>query len=119
MRTDRHWLHQKLVAFARAHGLKAAARQFGCSRNTARKWLRRHVPGKPSSLSELSRRPKHCPHHAAVRALGANHRSIPPKRYTWQSDVDTVHRLVEDEFFDRETFTGPADFWRKVTTYWL
>jgi len=56
MKTDRHWLHQKLVAFARKHGLKAAARQFGCSRNTARKWLRRHVPGKPSALAELSRR---------------------------------------------------------------
>jgi hypothetical protein len=25
MKTDRHWLHQKLVAFARKHGLKAAA----------------------------------------------------------------------------------------------
>ena len=22
-----------------------------------------------------------------------------------------------DEFFDRESFTGPLDFWRKVTTY--
>lgn len=281
MRTDRHWLHQKLVAFARDHGLKAAAREFGCSRNTVRKWLRRHQPGKPSALAELSRRPKHCPHQiasglegqvvklrrqtgfgaqrlqreftlpcshnaiarvlrqrqlvrprkkkhvtkkqlrsvkrawklfgqlstdtkylqdiphywlqmthlklprfqytarepvsgatftgyadelsksyatflaeqlsvhlaghgvdlsglvwqtdngseflenqheqglpATVRALGSDHRYIPPKRYTWQSDVETVHRLVEDEFFDRETFTGPADFWRKVTTYW-
>jgi hypothetical protein len=28
----------------------------------------------------------------------------PPKRYTRQSDVETVHRLVEDEFFDREPF---------------
>ena len=55
---------------------------------------------------------------AAVRALGSNHRYIPPKRDTWQSDVETVHRLVEDEFFDRETFTGPADFWHKATTYW-
>ena len=281
MRTDRHWMHQKLVAFARARGLKAAAREFGCSRNTVRKWLRRHVPGKPSVLAERSRRPKTCPHQipsglagqivklrrqtgfgaqrlhhefalpcshnaiarvlrqqqlvrprkkkhatkkqlrsvkrhwklfgqlstdtkylqdiphywpqmthlklprfqytarepvsgatftgyadelsksyatflaeqlsvhlaghgvdlaglvwqtdngseflenqaeqglpATVRALGADHRYIPPKRYTWQSDVETVHRLVEDEFFDRETFTGPADFWRKVTTYW-
>jgi hypothetical protein len=27
---------------------------------------------------------------------------IPAKRYTWQSDVETVHRLVEDEFIDRE-----------------
>ena len=55
---------------------------------------------------------------STVRALGSDHRYIPPKRYTWQSDVETVYRLVEDEFFDRESFTGPADFWRKVTTYW-
>jgi len=281
MRTDRHFLHQKLVAFAAQHGVKAAARQFLCARNTVRKWLRRHVPGQPSALAERSRRPKHCPHQtpsglegvivklrkqtafgaerlkqefqlpashnaiarilrqhgltcprkkkpvtkkhlrqvkrhwqlfgqlstdtkylqdiphywpqmthlklprfqytarepvsgatftgyadelsksyatflaeqlsvhlaghgvdlsrltwqtdngceflenqdeqglpAAVRALGSAHRYIPPKRYTWQSDVETVHRLVEDEFFDRESFSGPPDFWRKVTTYW-
>lgn len=281
MRTDRHWLHQKLVSFARANGLKAAVREFGCSRNTVRKWLRRYQPGKPSSLAEQSRRPQRCPHQIApglegqivklrqqtgfgaerlkhefalscshnaiarvlrqhqltrwrkkkhhtkkqlrsvkrrwrlfsqlstdtkylqdipqywlamtrlklprfqytarepvsgacftgyadelsksyatflaeqlsvhlaghginlgrlvwqtdngseflenkqeqglpstVRALGSDHRYIPPKRYTWQSDVETVHRLVEDEFFDRETFTSPADFWAKVTTYW-
>src|SRR5215510_4064271 len=281
MRTDRHFLHQKLVAFAARHGIKAAARAFACSRNTVRKWLRRHIPGKPSALAELSRRPNHCPHQtpsaleglivrlrrqtafgaerlqqefqlpvshnaiariirrhgltrprkkkpatkkqlrqvkrhwklfgqlstdtkylqdiphywpqmtrlklprfqytarelvsgatftgyadelsksyatflaeqlsvhlaghgvdlaaltwqtdngcefrenqdeqglpATVRALGSDHRYIPPKRYTWQSDVETVHRLVEDEFFDRESFCGPHDFWRKVTTYW-
>ncbi|HZT22246.1 MAG TPA: hypothetical protein VFB55_05005, partial [Verrucomicrobiae bacterium] len=62
MRTDRHWLHQKLVAFARSSGLKAAAREFGCSRNTVRKGLRRYQPGQPSSLAEQSRRPQHCPH---------------------------------------------------------
>jgi hypothetical protein len=281
MHTDRHFLHQKLVTFARAHGVKAAVREFGCSRNTVRKWLRRHQPGKPSSLAEHSRRPHRCPHQipsglegqivklrrqtgfgaerlqhefalpcshnaiariirrhhltrprkkkpltkrhlrsvkrhwklfgqlstdttylqdiprywlpmtrrrlprfqytarepvsgacftgyadelaksyatflaeqlsvhlaghgldlstlvwqtdngseflenqdeqglpATVRALGSDHRSIPPKRYTWQSDVETVHRLVEDEFFDRESFSSPADFWAKVTTYW-
>ncbi|WCJ60423.1 hypothetical protein NXS98_04640 [Fontisphaera persica] len=56
---------------------------------------------------------------ATVRALGSDHRFIPPKRYTWQSDVETVHRLVEDEFFDRETFSSPQDFWAKITTYWL
>jgi hypothetical protein len=50
--------------------------------------------------------------------LGADHRYIPPKCFTWQSDVEPVHRLVEDELFDRETFFGPPDFWRKVTTYW-
>ncbi|WCJ58044.1 helix-turn-helix domain-containing protein [Fontisphaera persica] len=282
MRTHRHWLRQKLVAFAKTHGIKAAVREFGCSRNTVRKWLRRHVPGKPSSLQEHSRRPRRSPrripsglegqivklrhqtgfgaerlqrefalpcshnaiarvlrqhhllrprkkkpatkkllralkrnwplfsqlsadtkylqdiphywpqmnrlhlprfqytvrepvsgacftgyadelsksyatllatqlsahlaahgvnlttlvwqtdngsefqvnqHHqglpATVRALGSDHRFIPPKRYTWQSDVETVHRLVEDEFFDRETFSSPQDFWAKITTYWL
>ena len=281
MRTDRHWLHQKVVTHARAHGIKATAREFGCSRNTVRKWWRRAVPGKPSSLAEKSRAPKHCPHktsaglegqivrlrkrtgfgaerlvhefdlnvshnavariirqhgltrprkkkpavkkqlrtvkrawklfgqlsadtkflqdipcywiqmvrlglprfqytareivsgacftgyadelsksyavflaeqlsaHLAlhgvdltqlvwqtdngcefqeskearglpstVRALGSDHRFIPPKRYTWQSDVETVHRLVEDEFFDREQFRSRADFFAKVATYW-
>ena len=62
MRTDRHWLHQKIVAYARVHGIKAAAREFGASRNTIRKWLRRYIPGKPSSLVEISRAPKYCPH---------------------------------------------------------
>ncbi len=55
---------------------------------------------------------------STVRALGSSHRYILLKRYTWQSDVGTVHRLVEDEFFDRETSTGPAEFWAKATTYW-
>ena len=55
---------------------------------------------------------------ATVRALGSNHCYIPPKRYTWQSEVETVRRLVEEEFFDRETFAGPADFWAKIITCW-
>jgi len=54
---------------------------------------------------------------AAVRALGSDHRDIPPKAYTWQSDVETVHRLVQDEFFDRENFASPTEFWAKATTY--
>jgi integrase/transposase-like protein len=62
MKTDRHWLHQKLVGHARQHGIKDAARVFGCSRNTVRKWWRRYQPGKPSSLAERSRRPHRCPH---------------------------------------------------------
>lgn len=70
MRTDRHWLHQKIVAFARKHSFKAVAREFGCSRNTVRKWLRRHVPGKPSALVELSRRPRHCPHQISAALEG-------------------------------------------------
>lgn len=55
---------------------------------------------------------------STVRSVGSDHRFIPPKRYTWQSDVETVHRLVEDEFFDRETFKDPTEFFAKATTYW-
>jgi len=55
---------------------------------------------------------------STVRALGSAHHYIPPKAHTWQSDVETVHRLVEDEFFDREDFATVAEFWAKVTTYW-
>jgi len=53
-----------------------------------------------------------------VRTLGSGHHYIPPKAHTWQSDVETVHRLQEDEFFDREDFAGRPQFWAKVTTYW-
>jgi len=43
---------------------------------------------------------------------------IPPAAPTFQSD-ETVHRLVEDEFFDRESFTGRGDFLAKAFTYQL
>lgn len=281
MKADLFAVRCKLITFAKHHGIKAAAREFGCSRNTVRKWLRRAVPRKPSSIRELSRAPKSCPHripetlekkicNARVRTgfgaerlqrtydlpaskgtvyrvfkthglvverkkkhktkkrlrevkkkmypmqqisadtkyltdipyywafmthlrlprfqytardvasgltftgygqensktymclfvssicrhlqacgvelarvtwqtdngaenlrseesgglpdllarVGSSHRYIPPKAHTWQSDVETVHRLVEDEFFDRESFASAEDFWRKVRQYW-
>jgi transposase len=281
MKGERFLLRQRLVAYARTHGLKAAMKAFGCARNTVRKWVRRVQPGRPSTLKEQSRRPRHCPHqtpvalerqvvrlkqhtgfgaerlkeefnlrcsvgaikriarqqhlvsprkrkhktkkdlrevkkhwrlfqqisadskylndipqywpqmtqlglprfqytarevvsgltftgyadalsktyscllaervsaHLAwhgirlndlewqtdngseflehqhdrgfpslVKILGAGHHYIPVKAHTWQSDVETVHRLVEDEFFDRETFSSKADFWKKLTLYW-
>ncbi len=45
MHAERHQLRQKIVAQARAHGIKATVRAFACSRNTVRKWLRRYRPG--------------------------------------------------------------------------
>jgi hypothetical protein len=44
---------------------------------------------------------------------------IPPAAHTYQSDVETVHRLEEDEFFDLEDFTSRGDFLAKVHTYQL
>jgi transposase len=282
MSAKRHILRQAVIRHAREHGIKDAVKEFGCSRNTVRKWLRRYDPRKPSSLMEQSKRPHRCPHqtpsvvetrvlklrnqtgygaerlkmefdlpcgisaikrilkdhhmvsarkrkhitkqdlravkrewkvfgqlcadtkylqdipqywpfmmylrlpkfqytvrevvsgltfvgyadeisksyavlmaervsaHLAwhgmdltqiewqtdngcefqedaqhrglpslVRSLGSGHHYIPVKAYTWQSDVETVHRLQEDEFFDRESFSSPSDFWNKLSTYWL
>jgi hypothetical protein len=41
------------------------------------------------------------------KALGdSQHVRIPPAAHTYQSDVETVHRLEEDEFFDLEDFSS-------------
>ena len=60
-------------------------------------------------------------HHTGFPAsLGdSQHLRIPPGAHTYQSDVETVHRLVEDEFFDLESFTNRSDFFAKATTYSL
>jgi len=53
-------------------------------------------------------------------ALGdSEHVRIPPAAHTYQSDVETVHRLVEDEFFDLEPFSSRGDFLAKAHTYQL
>jgi hypothetical protein len=49
----------------------------------------------------------------------SQHVRIPPAAHTYQSDVETVHRLEEDEFFDLEDFASRGDFLAKVHTYQL
>jgi transposase len=56
---------------------------------------------------------------AAVTYFGSQHERIPPGAHTYQSDVETVHRLIEDEFFDLETFQTRADFLAKASLYQL
>lgn len=54
------------------------------------------------------------------RALGdSQHVRIPPAAHTYQSDVETVHRLEEDEFFDLEDFSSRGEFLAKAHTYQL
>ena len=48
---------------------------------------------------------------------GLIHQTIPPRAHTWQSDVETVHRIIEDEFYEVELFPGRGDFLAKATTY--
>jgi transposase len=48
---------------------------------------------------------------------GLRHTRCPPRAHTWQSDVETAHRLIEDEFYEVEQFTSRADFLRKAGAY--
>jgi transposase len=47
------------------------------------------------------------------------HTTIPPSAHTWQSDVETVHRIIEDEFYEVETFHDRKEFLNKATSYIL
>jgi hypothetical protein len=54
------------------------------------------------------------------KSLGdSQHVRIPPSAHTYQSDVETVHRLEEDESFNLETFSSRSEFLAKVYTYRL
>ena len=48
---------------------------------------------------------------------GLIHGTIPPGAHTWQSDVETVPRLIEDEFYEVERFHSRSDFLAKAATY--
>ena len=56
---------------------------------------------------------------AAVRSFGSPHERIPPAAHTDQSDVETVHRLIEDEFYDLESFPSRAEFPAQASLYRL
>jgi len=49
----------------------------------------------------------------------SHHRRIPPAAHTFQSDVETFHRLVEDEFFLIEPFASIDNFKMKISSYLL
>jgi len=47
------------------------------------------------------------------------HSTIPPGAHRFQSDVETVHNLIEVDFYEIEEFTDRADFMKKAYTYQL
>jgi transposase len=52
-----------------------------------------------------------------VEGFGAKHKRIPPRAWSYNSDVETVHRTIEDEFYDLENFEGIKDFHQRVASY--
>ena len=47
------------------------------------------------------------------------HGTIPPGAHRFQSDVETVHNLIETEFYEIEDFTDRTEFMEKAHTYQL
>ena len=62
-----------MVQHAAEHGIKPAARAFGCTVKIVRKWVRRWREGNHSraSLADRSRAPRSCPHKASPQAEAA------------------------------------------------
>ena len=56
----------------------------------------------------------------AIESLdGQYHRTIFPGAHRMQSDVETIHNLMEMEFYEIETFHNRLDFFNKVAAYLL
>lgn len=55
--------------------------------------------------------------HMVEDGFKAKHKRIFPGHKNAQADVETVHNLIEDEFFDIESFLDRNNFFDKVTTY--
>ena len=54
---------------------------------------------------------------AIQRLPGQVHRTIPPGQHRFQADVETVHNLMEQEFYEIEHFTDRANFLAKANHY--
>lgn len=54
---------------------------------------------------------------AIQRIPGQAHRTIPPGQHRFQADVETVHNLMEQEFYEIESFASRHDFIAKANHY--
>ena len=55
----------------------------------------------------------------AIESAKLIHGTIPPGAHRFQSDVETVHSLIETEFYEIENFTDRTDFMEKSHAYQL
>jgi len=54
---------------------------------------------------------------AIERIPGQTHRTIPPGQHRYQADVETVHNLMEQEFYEIESFASRDDFIKRANHY--
>lgn len=55
----------------------------------------------------------------AIEGANLTHGTIPPGAHRFQSDVETVHNLIEAEFYEIENFADRIEFMEKANTYQL
>jgi transposase len=55
----------------------------------------------------------------AIESANLVHGTIPPGAHRFQSDVETVHNLIEIDFYEIEKFNNRRDFMEKAYTYQL
>lgn len=55
----------------------------------------------------------------AIESAKLTHGTIPPGAHRFQSDVETVHNLIEAEFYEIENFADRTEFMEKANTYQL
>lgn len=60
-----------------------------------------------------------CAYTRAIESNNQIHGTIPPGAHRFQSDVETVHNLIEAEFYEIESFADRTDFMHKAATYQL
>lgn len=70
-----------------------------------------------SEFGGADRRERDRGFHRRVQAQGLTHRFNPPATPNAHADVETSHRLIEDELFDLERFGSRSEFFEKVATY--
>lgn len=60
------------------------------------------------------------PYTLAIHSIkGQTHSTIPAGAHRYQADVETLHNLIETEFFELELFTDRRDFLEKAFSYQL
>ena len=60
------------------------------------------------------------PYTQAIESVpGQIHKTIPPGAHRFQADVETVHNLVEIQFYEIEPFKDRRDFLEKAYSYQL
>jgi len=71
-------------------------------------------------IGSVNKRPGYrCAFQKVLDEAQINHRQIPPRCSWLQGDVETFHKLVEDEFYDIEFYANEEEFLGKAYAYQL